>query len=217
MVLRLGAATDGPGIQFAVISTPGRLQDFFLDDGPDQPPEPFTPEWLPGSEIPYTVFPILTETSLVNLAFASGLIGCALGLDRPYPTSAPATGASTYTFRFRPHSAMPDVAEHIKGQVEIDAVFTARRGGRPCLFILEAKSGNTYHGLAKHKLVYPLLALAPRVAPDTLLIPVYLRIAADRTEIRYTVTECRYPDPRGGITCLNDLEPVTRRTLTLSI
>jgi hypothetical protein len=220
MVLRLGAATDGPGTQFALVSTPGRLADFFLHDTAifgDEPPEPFEPVVSLDSLRPYGIFPVLTETSMVNLAFASGLIGYALGLDLPYPTAAPATGSSTYPFRFRPHSAMAGEVEHRHGQVEIDAVFVGRRQGRPHLFILEAKSGSDTRTLAKHKLVYPALALGPYISPEIPIVPVYVRIDTKGDQVLYHVVECRLPDPRGGPVCLEDLQPVHHRYLTLTL
>lgn len=182
------------------MSTPGRLREFFLHDdelfGAGEP-EPFAPDVPPQSLVAYSALGVLTETSLVNLAFASGLIGEALGLDRPYSTGAPATGSSTYCFAFRPHAAVDRVLEHSKGQVEMDAVFVGRRAGRPHLFVVEAKSGTETRTLAKHKLVYPVLAVAPRVL--------------------YHVTEGRFPDQRTGMPVLDALEPVGHRCLALRL
>ncbi|HYF95162.1 MAG TPA: hypothetical protein VD969_23375 [Symbiobacteriaceae bacterium] len=212
MVLRLGKG------HFVLIGTPGHLHDFFLHDDElfgKRPPEAY--ESAKEAITPYRVFPTLTETSLVNLAFASGLIGHALGLDPPYPTAAPATGSSTYTFRFRPHAHMGAILIHMGGQVEIDAVFTGSRGGKPHLFILEAKSGTDTRTLAKHKLVYPILALAPRVDPAWPIIPIYLRTVADTNAIHYHIAECRFPDPRNGVQALTELEPVLARTHTLCL
>lgn len=210
MVLRTGQG------QFALVATPNRLHDFFLHDQPTTP-EPYTEPVDPEILKPYRVMPKLTETSLVNLAFASGLMGHALNLDRPYPTAAPATGSTTYDFSFRPHTEMPDVVSHTKGQVEIDAVFIGRRAGKPHLFIVEAKSDTRPRTLAKHKLVYPLLALARSAEIKTLpRIPVYLKVMPHQESVDYAVTECRFPDPEAGVPALDQLEPVAHRCLRLS-
>jgi hypothetical protein len=208
MVLRLGKSHDG-STQFALVGTPGRLADFFLHDTPAPGPEPYTAE---ADLTAYSVFPTLTETSQVNLAFASGLIGHALDLDKPYPTAAPATGSSTYTFSFLVHSEYQQRLTHVNGQVEIDAVFVGRRRGNPHLFVLEAKSGTATRTLAKHKLVYAALALAPRVPPEMPIIPVYLRVTGQT----YHLTECHLPDPRTQTVALDELTPVRRRSLTLT-
>lgn len=217
MVLRLGAAQDGRGTQFALVGTPGHLNDFFLVDEPATgPPQRYQPKDT-RPLYPYSVFPWLTETSTVNLGFASGLFGHALGLDPPYPTAAPATGSSTYTFSFRPHTAMDQVLEHHRGQVEIDAVFTGRRDGQDCLFIIEAKTRGREHTLAKHKLVYPVLALAPSVPHGMPIIPVYVRTQVTRQQVRYRVVECSFPDPRRRVTALDELQPTRRLSLVLDV
>lgn len=218
MVLRMGQS--GGTTRFALVSTPGRLRDFFLHDDEvfgDWGPEPFTPEVPPRSLVAYSVLGVRTETSLVNLAFASGLIGEALGLDRPYPTGAPATGSSTYCFKFRPHSAMNTILEHIKGQVEIDAVFVGRREGQPHLFVVEAKSGAETRTLAKHKLVYPVLAVAPKVPAELPIVPVYLRVVDEGERVLYHVTECGFADPRQVTPALDQLKPLRHRCLELRL
>jgi len=131
MVLRLGSSSDKPGsTQFAVIKTPGKLDDYFLHDEhcfSEQSPQTYLPEASLRSLFPFYIFPKLTEKSMVNLAFASGLIGQALDLDKPYPTAAPATGNSTYTFSFYAHTEYQIELTHFNGQVEIDAVFVGRQ------------------------------------------------------------------------------------------
>jgi hypothetical protein len=109
------------------------------------------------------------------------------------------------------------VLEHRIGQVEIDAVCVGRRNGRPHLFILEAKSGTDTRTLARHKLVYPALALAPRVPPDMPIVPVYLRVITEGESVRYHVVECALPDPRVALVSLDQLVPVRHRHLRLQI
>ena len=218
MVLRLGRATDGKGTAFALVRSRGGLADFFLDDEEvfrQASPSTYLPEMSVRALYPYQLLASVTESSLVNLAFASGLLGQALGLDKPYPTAAPATGHGTHTFAFRAHADLEPVFWHTAGQVEVDAVFLAQRQGRECLFVLEAKAGAAARTLAKHKLVYPMLALAPRVPVDIPIVPVYLRATLAPNEVRYQVAECAFPDPRKGVACLADLVP--RETAHLAV
>lgn len=219
MVLRLGTAGDGPGTQFAVVKTPDRLKDYFLLEEEcftETHPVTYLPEASFRTLFPYFIFPKRTETSMVNLAFASGLIGQALNLDKPFPTAAPATGNSTYTFCFYAHSEYPKKLFHNNGQVEIDAVFVGSRQGKECLFILESKSG-FYRSLAKHKLVYPVLALAKYVPVDMPIIPVYLKVQQTDKDIRYHVLECDFPDPRQEVRGLNELAVVSHQYLSLPL
>jgi hypothetical protein len=208
MVLRLGTATDGPGTQFALVSSPNNLNDFFLVDEYINFEEPITYETkVPFRDLfPYYIFPRPTENSLINLAFASGLLGFALATDRPFPMAAPAAGSSTYSFVVRPHPELDQALEHRKGQVEVDAVFMAKRHNSDCLFILEAKTGSD-NSLAKHKLVYPVLALSEYVPKDIPIVPVYLRARYSGQRIQYRIVECHFPDPRKKKVHLSDLQP----------
>lgn len=219
MVLRLGTAVDGPGTQFAVVKTPNRLHDYFLLEEQcftETHPVTYLPSVSFRNLFPYYIFPKRTETSMVNLAFASGLIGHALNLDKPFPVAAPATGNSTYTFRFYAHSEHPVELVHINGQAEIDAVFVGSRRGKDCLFILESKSGAN-KSLAKHKLVYPVLALAPYAPADMPIIPVYLKVQQTEMNVCYHVVECAFPDPRRKVRSLNELTVVSHRCLSLPL
>ena len=78
---------------------------------------------------------------------------------------------------------------HNAGQVEIDCLFVAKRGGRDTVFVLEVKSG-AFSSLAKHKLVYPVLGILPKVPEDFEVISVYVRIQHDGTSLTYNVAEC---------------------------
>lgn len=193
MVLRLGKASDGPGTQFALIGTPGRLEDFFLIDREvftQTEPEVFKPDRNLRELLPYYLLPKLTERSMVHLAFASGLIGYALGLDEPWPTAAPATGSGTYSFSFRPYSGA-ELLHHVDGQVEIDAIFAGRRGGRDLVFVLESKMGLP-GSLAKHKLAYPLIALEQGLRVSATSIPIYLRSTQSDRTVTYDLVECAH-------------------------
>lgn len=190
MVLRLGRATDGPGTQFAVIGTPGRVEDFFLVDEEiytQKDPEIYHPQSDPRDLLPYYLLPRLTERCMVNLAFASGLMGYALGLDKPWPTAAPAMGAGTFSFEVVPYPGAQTL-QHSTGQVEIDALFVGRRSGKETVFIVESKMGPA-GSLAKHKLVYAAKAVAPRLG-TTPLAPIYLRCEHRGPTVQYDVVEC---------------------------
>lgn len=194
MVLRLGRAQDGPGTQFAVIGTPGRLEDFFLIDADvftQTEPEVYVPDCDLREILPYYLLPKLTERCLVNLAFASGLMGYALGLDKPWPRAAPATGAGTFSFTVVPYPG-GDALKHVSGQVEIDALFVGRRGGQEIAFALESKMGPA-GSLAKHKLVYAAKAVTPRLG-STPVVPVYLRCEAHGSTVSYDIVECAEAD-----------------------
>jgi hypothetical protein len=217
MVLRLGSPDGERHAHFSLIRAAGRLKDFFLIDAEifgDTAPITFLPDVSVRSLYPYSVIPEFTETTLVNLAFASGSIGYALGLDLPFPVAAPATGHSTYSFTFLPHSGAPMELRHDNGQVEIDAVFIGRRGGQDILFVVEAKVGKP-STLAKHKLVYPVLALAAHVPRDLPIVPVYVRATSDDRAARYHVVECEFPDPRSHPPSLDGLR--ARRHSFLSV
>lgn len=226
MVLRLGGAVDGErGTKFAVVTTPNRLEDFFIIDAnhlTQSAPTTFLPESSFRDLFPYFVFPKLTENALVNLALASGLLGFALGLERPYPTAAPVTGKSTFSFKVRPHSEIDIELNHDKGQVEVDAILVGRRKDvnqdrvRDCVFVLETKSG-PHKSLAKHKLVYPILGLASRVPSDMAVIPVYMRAEQLDNSIRYDIWECQLPDPRKSSISLDQLRPINHKQFSLPI
>jgi hypothetical protein len=209
MVFRLGSPDGERHTFFSLVrAAPERLRDFFLFDAdifPSVPVSTFLPEAGMRDLFPYFVLPELTEGSLVHLAFASGLISHALGLERPASMAAPATGASTYSFLFQPHSKVSEKFEHRNGQVEVDALFIGRRGGRDILFVVEAKARRGGPSLAKHKLVYPVLALAPRVPADMEIVPVYLRAFREQGVVWYMIAECEFPDPRKVPACLDML------------
>lgn len=143
--------------------------------------------------------PALTETSYVNLALASGLLAHALRLDDAHKPIVPATCQSTFTFNVRPHPCTAASWTHRRGQVEVDALFVAKRGGKQHLFVVEAKVSPGLRSLAKHKLVYPILALQTSVPKYLPIVPVYLRIVPASDGIHFFVCECAWaPDDRGA-------------------
>lgn len=179
MVFRLGIDPGGRNAQFALAQAqqPDMSDYFLLDDllFANIEPSLFIPLVTHQALFAFSLIPNFTETSLVNLAVFSGLLGHALGLDPSPPMSAPATGQSTYTFTFGPRATTPPMWEHRNGQVEVDAVLTGQRQGVPVAVIVESKAKRGLGSLAKHKLLYPYLALRQTIPDYMPVLMVYMR------------------------------------------
>jgi len=199
MVLRLGAG-EGGRTNFALVRV-SDVRDFFLEvEAKD--PRTFLSNARMRDLVGYTLL-APSETTLINLAFASGLIAQALDLDDEELLPAPARGVLRSTFPFRPHSSLDHTLEHVNGQIEIDALFVGRRGGRDHLFVIEAKQSHS--ALANHKLLYPLMALADAVPTDMPIVPVYLQAERKSEGYLFVVAECSCPDPRETLLTLDGL------------
>lgn len=199
MVLRMGSAPEGTGTQFLLVRAELTIGEFFLLDRDafgDAEPEPFVPTVDQEATIAFQLLPQLSETSLVNLGLASGVLSEALDLDRDGAQMPPATGRSTFTFEVQPHSSISETFQHRQGQVEIDTLFAERRNGQRVLFVIEAKTGTSTSSLAKHKLVYPVLAIADEVPDEFDIVPVYIRASQEGEQMTYRIAECEMPDPR---------------------
>lgn len=207
MVLRTGSAPDGRGTGFLLVESHDGVEEFFLCD--ESAFAGASSERLSMADDEHLEsFELLlsrSETSLVNLGLASGALAEALSLDRSGALSPPATGRSTFTFEMRPHTDCAETVTHRNGQVEVDTLFVERRGGERTLFVLEAKTGPRA-SLAKHKLVYPVLALAERVPPAVPIVPVSLRCRDGDERVTFEVAECTLPDPRESTPGIDDLE-----------
>ncbi len=194
MVFRLG----GPGsTRFGLVRAETDVaREFFFDDSEcfaASEPDVYLPDVSTRMLFPYQLLGSIEESGAVNLAVASGLLGHALGLDAPWPRIAPARGQSSYTFQFRPHASYDLEWDHNCGQVEIDTVILAQRNGRWKLFVVEAKHGQLGPGLAKHKLAYPVYAIASKPLPAGIeIVPVYLRSWTTNQYIYYGVAECEF-------------------------
>lgn len=181
--------------------------------------EVFIPDASARDLYPYQLLGRVNEDGAVDLSVASGLLGEVLGLDQPFPRVAPARTASAFTFDVRPHSSYAQVCwNHRSGQVEVDAAFLARRGGKWKLFVIEAKSGPPEKNgrLPKYKLVYSASVLAQRrLPPDIELIPVYLRSWQDKdlSHIHYAVVECELGDRDKPI--VSELTPKAARRFVM--
>jgi hypothetical protein len=193
MVLRLGARSNGRGSFFSLVKPKTAITDFFFEDDKlfrALTPDLFLPEVSIRSLFPFQLLPKVTETSVVNLALASGLLPHALGVQKSDALIIPATGQSTFTFEFRPRGDSHEKLLHADGQVEIDAVFVAKRDGKECLFVVEAKHGRKFESLAKHKLLYPVLSLIPKIPSSMPIVPVYLRSIKKDDGIEFYIAEC---------------------------
>lgn len=213
MVLRLGRGS------FCLARSQHGLADFFLEHDAvfgDTVPSSFLPDVSWRSLYAFELLPSLSESSLVNLGMASGALGHALGLDRDESIHVPATGQSTFSFDIAPFEGAHSL-RHDQGQVEIDGLFIAHRNGKPNLFVIEGKS--THYGtIAKHKLVYPVLALAPDVPSSLDIVPVYVHAHRAKDGVHFRIAECHFPDPRVCTTpVLTTLQVRSARHLVLPL
>ena len=180
MVHRLGSLPGERGSCFGLSRCVKDFHDYFLIDETifrNLEPELFIPTASARELYVFNLLPSSTETSLVNLAVATGLLNEALNISKAQLPSVPATGKSTYNFKVRPHCKFHEEWDHNNGQVEIDAMFTARRDEKETLFIIEAKCGGSNNSLAKYKLLYPYLAIIDYVPKCTSSKPFELRVA----------------------------------------
>lgn len=211
MALRLGSKNDSPTrTQFALVKTKNKLNDFFIFDSEiinRGKGYTFLPSVSLKKLYSYYILPKFSETSLVNLALASGVLPKALGISEKEDPLPPATGRSTFSFELYPHSDLKDKKLlHENGQVEIDAMFVEKREGVDTLFIIEAKSGDRLKSLAKHKIVYPILSVAKKVPIDMPIVPVYLKIFQEDKNIHFHIVECNFPDPREDTRAIDELK-----------
>lgn len=219
MVLRVGSAPDGTGTAFVLVDAPGGIGEFFLRDEAIFSGRPVRQLESPVDRdrlLSFHLLPSLSETSLVNLGLASGVLAEALELDTSGALAPPATGRSTFTFEFRPHSALAEPVTHRQGQVEIDTLFAERRNGELVLFVIEAKTG-ARGSLAKHKLVYPAYAVGKGVPPTIEIVPVYLRCRRDGEGVTFDVAECSLPDPRSEVPGVDELVVTRSRVISLEL
>lgn len=210
MVFRLGQAKGKSNTTaFALARCKDVWRDYFLLESEafkGSEPELFKAAVSPQTLMPFRVFPRLTESSLVNLAIASGLMSKALMLDDESCSPVPATGQSSYTFKVRPHSDIDCEWEHNNGQIEIDSLFVGKRHGVDVLFVIESKHGE-YTNLAKHKLAYPMIALRQHfniIGESMPIIPVAMRTYFESGMYHFRIIECTF----GIENIISELNPV---------
>lgn len=218
MILRLGSPKGKRQTEFVLVRLSDGLEDFFLLNervflGSEV--EPFLPTVSWRQLYSFQILNRLSEAALLNLALASGLMNRALELDDGTAIPAAATGQSTFTFHFRPHDLIDVELAHNAGQVEIDALFVARRGGRESLFVIEAKVGSKIKSIAKHKLFYPVLALSCQTPADMPIVPVYMHVTRADDGLHYHITECTCLDVSSNPPSLADLRAISTKHLVL--
>ncbi|MBC99340.1 MAG: hypothetical protein CME63_16475 [Halobacteriovoraceae bacterium] len=190
MVLRLGKSSDSKGTQFSLIKTDNWSDYFLFNSVPTNDVTEHRFENDPNYES-FRVINKLTESSFINLLLHSKVLLRHLNFDSDSPI-IPATSNSTHSFIVKPHSKSDIEWLHDNGQVEVDNIFTAKRGGENILCIIEAKS-NKSNSLAKHKLVYPILSIQPNLSKEYKIIPLYIRINKEKNKISFQVIECSFP------------------------
>jgi hypothetical protein len=196
MVFRLGNKEGSRNTQFAIARAVGGWSDYFLLDDEvfaNVLPKPFIPTVPYSTLYTFMLLPAFTETSVVNLALASGLLAHALDVEPAYAPSVPATGQSVFSFPVRPHSKLDANWLHQRGQVEIDALFVARRRSKDTLFLVEAKCGSQFGSLAKHKICYALAAVRTRLPENVDVCPIYLRVVKQSSQLNFWIAECSFP------------------------
>lgn len=194
MVFRLGKSTAGRSTNFSIVKWSKGPEEYFLFDESifrNISPIGYVPE-VPYSDLHcFSLIPNFTESSAVNLGLASGLFRSALGLDSNQ--SIPATGQSAYSFEFYPNSSFPELAlNHNRGQVEIDAVFSAKRKGTNCVFVIEAKCSKVFDSLAKHKLAYSYWSIRSALPEYLPVVLVYTRVIKSNESVKYYIAECEF-------------------------
>jgi hypothetical protein len=221
MVLRLGAGHPGGEARgqtaFALVRHEClSLAPFFLMDEEvfTGQPETFIPDRSMRALFPFGLLPKLSETSLLTLAHASGLMAEALGCDDGSIHMIPATGHGTYSFRFTVGTDRAHALDHVAGQVEIDSVCIGVRAGRNHVIVTEAKRG-PFDSIARHKLAYAVWAVRSNIPEDMPIIPVYLRVTESEWGLEFNVAECAMEDGRDGVPSLHSVEPIGHRRLRL--
>jgi hypothetical protein len=193
MVLRLGSSpSTGPGTHFVVVRISGGSASFFLSDDElfrDVPIKNFLPDTPVQELFAFGLLNALTESSALQLGLLTGVLADALDLDPPRRPIVSVSGNGVYSFEFRIDPSYPVVLRHHRGQVEVDALFVARRDGRDTVFVLEAKMDRT-RSIAKHKLLYPVLGVLNQIPPELPVVPVYVRIHQTATGTIFSVAEC---------------------------
>lgn len=207
MVFRLGYES-GSQASFALAKHTGTWADYFLiDDLIFKDCKILTAVIRQESLRIFDFLPRATETSLVNLAAASGLLQQALQLDDEKNPLVCATAQGAYNFEVRPHHNLAAVWNHKRGQVEIDGAFIAKQGGQETLFVVEAKVSSKFSSLSKHKVAYPMLAIEgetdfSKTEPTMPVVGVYLRVIREQSRFEFYVAECRFSSVQREIASL---------------
>lgn len=210
MVFRCGVPLKQRNTNFGLARTKGAWDDYFLIDNINFDRSEFHLNKKQREQLSaFQVLPTLTEKSLVNFVLASGLIQDVLELDDPEEKLIPANCQSTFSFQFQPHHQIDVVWDHTKGQVEIDSLFFARKGGERRLFLIESKHNIAQKTLAKHKLVYPILSMRGELRnPGIPIMPIYMKTQTVGSDLLVDITMCDFPHESKSV---SELKPSTYR------
>ena len=173
-LFRLGRGT------FSLVQAKNILEDYFVDDNMfPKSGERYVSSASQQDLFSFSIMPKLTENTLLSLGLATGIIQAGLGMDSEQPIPSPSEANGTYKFEVKnPHNSENFTHD---GQVEIDTVVFGKMNGKYTLFVIEGKEGKPSTTLAKHKLAYPVMALASegKIPEYVNIIPAYVRAWQD--------------------------------------
>ena len=196
VVLRLGSNEKKAGTNFMLVKYNHPEDYFFFDkDLFDIPIENFTPDPAVRNALEILkLFNNYSEMMLVSYLLSSGVLSEVLGLDKSQIYYTPLTGRNVFTFDFYPYPGS-ELVVHQSGQVEIDAVFTGARNGKPVIVVAEAKADSPkYASLAKHKLFYAYKSIQSILKEEYEIIPIYLKLGVVENILTTKVAVCKDVD-----------------------
>lgn len=193
MVFRLGSENKKAGTDFMLISYENPEEFFFFDEllftgqATMYFPDPVVKNALSIMKI----FSNYSEMMLVSYLLSSGVLSDVLGFDKTQVYYTPLTGRNNYSFDFYANDKS-GLLIHRNGQVEIDAVFSGFRNGKPVVVVAEAKVENgTYKTLAKHKLFYAYKSIQSVLEDEFEIIPIYLKLSVNDHVLTAKIAVCR--------------------------
>ena len=173
-LFRLGRGT------FSLVESKNIKEDYFVDDKmfPKEGAR-YVSSASQQDLFSFSIMPKLTENTLLSLGLATGIIQAGLGMDSEDPIPSPSEANGGYKFEIKnPHDSQNFIHD---GQVEIDTVVFGKMDGEYTLFVIEGKEGGPSTTLAKHKLAYPVMALASegKIPEYVNIVPAYVRAWQD--------------------------------------
>jgi hypothetical protein len=204
MVFRLGVPHGQRNTHFGLARIKHSWEDYFLFDEANTPGQDFHLSAKKKEALQvFQLIPKITEKSVVNFIVASGVLHYFLKLDDSTEQLTPATCQSTFSFRFKPHQEIQATWEHRRGQIEIDSLFFAKKSGITQMFLIEAKHNISQATIAKHKLVYPALALRQELSRSNIPVtPIYLKTAIRGRDLLIDITLCDFPRSSNAVSDL---------------
>ena len=165
---------------FSLVESDNILEEYFVEDSifPEKG-DRYVSSASQQDLFSFSIMPKLTENTLLSLGLATGVIQAGLGMDSEESIPSPSEANGAYKFEIvNPHDS--ENFSH-DGQVEIDTVVFGKMNGEYTLFVIEGKEGKPSTTLAKHKLAYPVMALASegRIPEYINIVPAYVRAWQD--------------------------------------